>query len=168
MVWAKSMSRNILINFVIALSLVVFASKVNAGCYHSDNYESNGEPIPQVSICTLNSCEAVSYVTMCGNVHGIFEVHSGANLIYRIDCTTTVYGSGYDTVTTANKCWVSSYRLHEEPIRIDERALIDLTCTKLTANADCSWITSFGATELEKQTSLKSELYARPIRRPTG
>ena len=168
MVWAKSMSKNVLINFAIALSLVVFASKVNAGCYHSDNYESNGEPIPQVSICTLNSCEAVSYVTMCGNVHGIFEIHSGANLTYRIDCTTTVYGSGYDTVTTANKCWVSSHRLDEKPIKIDERALIDLTCTKLTANADCSWITSFGATELEKQTSLKSELYTRPIRRPTG
>lgn len=52
--------------------MVVFASKVSAGCYHSDNYESNGETIPQVSICTLDSCEAVSYVTMCGNVHGIF------------------------------------------------------------------------------------------------
>ena len=45
---------------------------------------------------------------------------------------------------------------------------LPLVMSASKVNAGWSWSASFGATELEKQTSLKSGLYTRPIRRPTG
>ena len=45
---------------------------------------------------------------------------------------------------------------------------LPLVMSASKVNAGWSWSASFGATELEKHTSLKSELYTRPIRRPTG
>ena len=36
------------------------------------------------------------------------------------------------------------------------------------SNEDCRWLTSFGVTEFEEQSTLSTYVVPRPIRRPTG